>query len=52
MDRAHYQGLLRPGGTAPTDGPPLWDPAYQPVGEVMVRSLTHYAAVAEAGGGA
>lgn len=52
MDRAHYQGLLRPGGTAPTGGPPLWDPAYQPVGEVMVRSLTHYAAVAEAGGGA
>lgn len=52
MDRAHYQGLLRPGGTAPTGGPPLWDPAYQPIGEVMVRSLTHYAAVAEAGGGA
>ena len=39
MDRAHYQGLLRPGDTPPTGGPPLWDPAYQPVGEVMVSAV-------------
>lgn len=51
MDRAHYQGLFRPGAPPPSASPPRWDPAYQPVGEVMVRSLTHYAAVAEAGGG-
>lgn len=52
MERAHYQGLLRPGGSAPAVGPPLGDPAYQPVGEVMVRDLARYAAVAESGGGA
>jgi hypothetical protein len=52
MERGHYQGLFRPGGSAPAAGPPQWDPAYQPVGEVMVRDLAHYAAVAEDGGGA
>ena len=52
MEPAHYQGLLRPGGSAPAVGPPLWDPAYQSVGEVMVRDLARYAAVAESGGGA
>lgn len=51
MDRAHYQGLFRPGAPPPSASPPRWDPAYPPVGEVMVRSLTHDAAVAEAGGG-
>ncbi|MDH5319305.1 MAG: IS21 family transposase [Nitrospira sp.] len=51
MDRTHYQGLLRPGGPVPTEGPPQWDPAYQPMGEVMVRDLARYAAVAETGGG-
>jgi hypothetical protein len=52
MDRTHYQGLLRPDGAAPAAGPPQWDPAYQPMGEVMVRDLTRYAAAAESGGGA
>lgn len=52
MDQGHYQGLFRPGGAAPASGPPQWDPAYQPVGEVMVRDLAHYAAVVEDGGGA
>ena len=28
-----------PDGLAPAAGPPQWDPAYQPVGEVMVRDL-------------
>lgn len=52
MDRAHYQGLFRPGALSPAANPPQWDPAYQPMGEVMVRDLARYAAVAEAGGGA
>jgi hypothetical protein len=52
MERTHYQGLLRPDGSASTVGPPLWDPAYQPLSEVMVRDLACYAAVAENGGGA
>lgn len=52
MDQGHYQGLFRPGGAVPASGPPQWDPAYQPVGEVMVRDLAHYAAVVEDGGGA
>jgi transposase len=52
MDRIHYQGLLRPGGAAPAIGPPRWDPAYQPLGEVMIRDLACYATVAENGGGA
>lgn len=52
MDQGHYQGLFRPSGAVPASGPPQWDPAYQPVGEVMVRDLAHYAAVVEDGGGA
>ena len=52
MDRTHYHGLLRPGGASPAAGPPQWDPAYQPIGEVMIRDLARYAAVAEDGGGA
>lgn len=51
MDRTHYHGLLRPGGASPAAGPPQWDPAYQPMGEVVVRDLAHYAAVVEDGGG-
>lgn len=50
MERTHYEGLLRPGGSAPTVGPPQWDPAYHSVGDVMVRDLAQYAAVAEPGG--
>jgi transposase len=50
MDRTHYHGLMRPGGAPPAAGPPQWDPAYQPLGEVMVRDLACYAAVAESGG--
>jgi len=49
MERIHYQGLFRPGGLAPAAGPPQWDPAYQPLGEVMVRDLRRYAAAAEGG---
>lgn len=52
MDRTHSQGLFRPGAPPPSASPPQWDPAYQPVGEVMVRDLARYAAVAESGGGA
>jgi hypothetical protein len=52
MDQAHSHGLLRPGGAPRAAGPPQWDPAYQPIGEVMVRDLAHDAAVAESGGGA
>jgi transposase len=52
MEQIHYQGLFRPGGAEAAAGPPQWDPAYQPLGEVMVRDLAGYAAVAEPGGGA
>jgi len=48
MERAHYRGLLRPGEALPAS-PPQWDPAYQVLGEVMVRDLARYAAVAEGG---
>jgi transposase len=50
MERTHYQGLFRPAGAAPAAGPPQWDPLYQPGGDVMIRDLAQYAAVAEAGG--
>jgi transposase len=50
VDRAHYRGLLRAGGPAPTPRPPQWDPGYGDLGEVMVRDLALYAAVAEPGG--
>ena len=52
MDRTHYRGLVRPGGGPSAAGPPQWDPAYQSLGEVMVRDLAHYATVAEGGGAA
>ncbi len=38
------------GGAPLAAGPPQWDPAYQPLGEVRVRNLACYAAVAESGG--
>lgn len=52
VDRAHYRGLLRPGGAAAMPRPPQWDPGYGDLGEVMVRDLALYAAVAEPGGAA
>jgi hypothetical protein len=50
LDRAHYRGLLRAGEPAATPRPPQWDPGYGDLGEVMVRDLALYAAVAEPGG--
>jgi transposase len=50
LDQTHYQGLFRPGASPLSAGPPQWDPAYHPVGEVMVRDLAQYAAAAEPGG--
>ena len=50
VDRAHYRGLLRPGEPAAMPRPPQWDPGYGDLGEVMVRDLALYAAVAELGG--
>ncbi len=52
MERAHYQGLCRTRGAALAAGPPQWDPAYPAEGEVMVRDLACYAAVAAGGGAA
>ncbi len=52
MDPAHYRGLLRAETTPARARPPQWDPAYRPVGEVVVRDLALYAAVAEQGGAA
>jgi hypothetical protein len=52
MERAHDQGLFRAGSAPPAAGPPQWDPLYQPGGDVMIRDLAQYAAVAEAGGAA
>jgi transposase len=53
MDRAHYAGLLRPGGRpAAEETPPRWDPAYRGLGDVVVRDLGLYAAIAELGGAA
>lgn len=51
-DRTHYRGLVRPGGEPAAASPPQGDPAYQPLGDVMVRDLAHYATVAEGGGAA
>ncbi len=50
LDQAHYEGLFRPGAAPLAGGPPQWDPAYHPLGEVMIRDLAQYAAVAEPGG--
>jgi transposase len=51
MDPAHYAGLLRLRGATPPPRPPQWDPAYHQLGEVEVRDLATYAALAERGGG-
>ncbi len=50
MDPAHYAGLLRPGMVPPPAAPPQWDPAYSALGEVLVRDLATYAAIAEGEG--
>lgn len=50
MDPAHYAGLLRPGAVPPPAAPPQWDPAYHTLGEVVVRDLATYAAIAEGEG--
>ena len=50
MEPAHYAGLLRPNGPLMPPAPPQWDPAYHQLGQVAVRDLGHYAAIAEAGG--
>jgi hypothetical protein len=49
MDPAHYAGLfrLRAGPAAP----PQWDPAHRRLGEVEIRDLATYAALAEMGDG-
>ena len=52
MEPAHYRGLLRAESPAPGARPPQWDPAYRPMGAVLVRDLALYAAVAESGGAA
>lgn len=50
MEPAHYAGLFRPGPGAPLTSPPQWDPAYRGFGEVEIRDLATYAALAETGG--
>src|SRR5215472_2446689 len=50
MDPAHDHGLLRPGVTNTAPPPPQWDPVYRQLGDVAVRDLALYAAVADAGG--
>ncbi len=52
MEPAHYAGLLRVSGPPTPSVPPQWDPAYHPLGQVVVRDLGLYAAIAEAGGAA
>jgi transposase len=47
MDPAHYAGLLRPPGNSPPPAPPRWDPSYPASGDVAVRDLAVYAALAE-----
>lgn len=50
MDPAHYEGLLRPGRGPSSPAPPQWDPGYRHLGEIAVRDLALYAALAEGGG--
>ena len=52
MEPAHYAGLLRASGPPTPSAPPQWDPAYHQLGQVAVRDLDLYAAIAEAGGAA
>jgi hypothetical protein len=49
MEPAHYRGLLRSAATGALTGPPQWDPAYDALGEVMIRDLAAYAALAKGG---
>lgn len=51
MDPSHYRGLLRPSNVTTLPRPPQWDPSYEALGDVMVRDLGLYAALAESGGG-
>lgn len=50
MEPAHYRGLLRPPACPGASVPPQWDPSYHPLGDVAVRDLAIYAAVADQGG--
>lgn len=51
MEPGHYRGLLRPPSSTSLMRPPQWDPSYGELGDVMVRDLGLYAALAESGGG-
>jgi transposase len=51
MRPEHYAGLLRPGRMgASLLAPPRWDPAFLGLGDVAVRDLRIYQALAEEGG--
>lgn len=50
MDPTHYRDLLRPVGSPSHGQPPQWDPSYGAFGDVMVRDLAGYAALADMGG--
>jgi transposase len=45
----HYAGLLRPSGLTRPPAPPRFDPDYPAAGQVSVRDLAVYAAIAEGG---
>ena len=49
MEPAHYCGLLRLRPSAAA-APPQWDPHYRQLGDVAIRELAIYAAVADRGG--
>lgn len=49
MDPAHYRGVRRPVSLG-TAAPPQWDPSYRLLGEVAIRDLAVYAALAKTGG--
>ena len=49
MEPAHYAGLLRPAGRTRLPAPPRFDPGYPAAGDVSVRDLAVYAAIAEGG---
>lgn len=46
----HYAGLLRAQRSLASPTPPRWDPTYLRLGEVAVRDLSHYEALAQKGG--